>query len=43
MGFLVRLVVNAAALWVAAQLVPGIVVTGAKSGKRIGGRMALFA
>ena len=28
MGFLVRLVVNAAALWVAAQLVPGIVVTG---------------
>lgn len=28
MGFLLRLVVNAAALWVAAQLVPGIVVTG---------------
>lgn len=28
MGFLVRLIVNAAALWVAAQLVPGIVVTG---------------
>jgi putative membrane protein len=27
-GFLLRLVVNAAALWVAAQLVPGIVVTG---------------
>ena len=28
MGFLVRLIINAAALWVAAQLVPGIVVTG---------------
>ena len=28
MGFVLRLVVNAAALWVAAQLVPGIVVTG---------------
>jgi putative membrane protein len=28
MGFLVRLVVNAAALWVAAQLVPGIAVSG---------------
>ena len=28
MGFLLRLVVNAAALWVAAQLVPGIVVAG---------------
>ena len=28
MGFLLRLVVNAAALWVAAQLVPGIVVSG---------------
>jgi putative membrane protein len=28
MGFLLRLIVNAAALWVAAQLVPGIVVTG---------------
>ena len=28
MGFLVRLIVNAAALWVAAELVPGIVVTG---------------
>lgn len=28
MGFLVRLVVNAAALWVAAHLVPGIGVTG---------------
>ncbi|HEX3175970.1 MAG TPA: phage holin family protein [Methylomirabilota bacterium] len=28
MGFLVRLIVNAAALWVAAQLVPGIVVAG---------------
>ena len=28
MGFLVRLIVNAAALWVAAQLVPGIMVTG---------------
>jgi putative membrane protein len=28
MGFLVRLVVNAAALWVAAQLVPGIAITG---------------
>ena len=28
MGFLVRLIVNAAALWVAAQLVPGILVTG---------------
>jgi putative membrane protein len=27
-GFLLRLVVNAAALWVAAQLVPGMVVTG---------------
>jgi putative membrane protein len=27
-GFLLRLIVNAAALWVAAQLVPGIVVTG---------------
>jgi putative membrane protein len=27
-GFLVRLIVNAAALWVAAQLVPGIVVAG---------------
>ena len=29
MGFLIRLVVNAAALWVAAQLVPGFVITGA--------------
>jgi putative membrane protein len=28
MGFLIRLVVNAAALWVAAQLVPGFVITG---------------
>ena len=28
MGFLLRLIVNAAALWVAAQLVPGIVVAG---------------
>ena len=28
MGLLLRLVVNAAALWVAAQLVPGIVVSG---------------
>ena len=28
MGFVLRLIVNAAALWVAAQLVPGIVVTG---------------
>ena len=28
MGFLLRLVVNAAALWVAAQLVGGIVVSG---------------
>ena len=28
MGFVVRLIVNAAALWVAAQLVPGIVVAG---------------
>lgn len=28
MGFLVRLVVNAAALWVADQLVSGIVITG---------------
>ena len=28
MGFLVRLIVNAAALWVAAQLVPGLVITG---------------
>ncbi len=28
MGFVLRLVVNAAALWVAAQLVPGIVVAG---------------
>jgi putative membrane protein len=28
MGFLVRLIVNAAALWVAAQLVPGFVITG---------------
>ena len=28
MGFLLRLIVNAAALWVAAQLVPGLVVTG---------------
>jgi putative membrane protein len=27
-GFLIRLVVNAAALWVAAQLVPGFVITG---------------
>jgi len=27
-GFLLRLIVNAAALWVAAQLVPGIVVAG---------------
>src|SRR4051812_13054446 len=28
MGFVLRLIVNAAALWVAAQVVPGIVVTG---------------
>jgi putative membrane protein len=28
MGFVLRLIVNAAALWVAAQLVPGIVVAG---------------
>lgn len=28
MGFLLRLIVNAAALWVAAQVVPGIAVTG---------------
>lgn len=28
MGFLIRLVVNAAALWVAAQLVPRFVITG---------------
>ena len=28
MGFLVRLIVNAAALWVAAQLVPGFVIAG---------------
>jgi putative membrane protein len=28
MGFVVRFIVNAAALWVAAQLVPGIVVAG---------------
>jgi putative membrane protein len=28
MGFLLRLVINAAALWVAAQLIGGIVVTG---------------
>ena len=28
MGFLLRVIVNAAALWVAAQLVPGIVVAG---------------
>ena len=28
MGFLIRLVVNAAALWVAAQLVPGFVLSG---------------
>jgi putative membrane protein len=28
MGFILRLIVNAAALWVAAQLIPGIAVTG---------------
>ena len=28
MGFLVRLIVNAAALWVASRLVPGFVITG---------------
>lgn len=28
MGFVIRLVVNAAALWVAAQLIPGVVITG---------------
>jgi putative membrane protein len=28
MGFLVRVIVNAAALWVAAQLVPGFVIAG---------------
>jgi putative membrane protein len=27
-GFLIRLIVNAAALWVAAQLVPGFVIAG---------------
>ena len=28
MGFLLRIIVNAAALWVAAQLVPGFVIAG---------------